>query len=566
MKYYALACVFFLVAYLLPLAGRPMVVPDEFRYAEIPREMIDSGDYVSPRLVGMRYFEKPVLGYWMTAGCFRLFGENAFALRLPSALGAGLAALLAALLVQQTLHDEKIAVLAAVLYLTFGMSYGIGTFAVLDSQLTGFVTGTSCTAFLAALEPRFTRRKAALLGLCGVFASCAFLTKGFLAFAVPALAMTGFLLWERRWKDFLILPWIPLAVALVIIAPWALAVYRADSDYWHYFVLVEHLQRFLSGSGEHHPEPYWFLIPFLLGGLFPAGVLLSAAIPGIHGERKNFFRSPLNRFCLCAVGLPFLFFSISSGKLPTYILPCFPFLAVLGSEGVAAYFRTGGTHRTFDVVMSVWGGLLLLAGLGVLALAIGNLIPPLSSRRFVFALLGFCGLLSGSLLLFSRHTLWRTRFYLFFFGIGLIVLVGGWVASPELLRSKAPESALRAFPEQLGFAPDRAVFITYPSMIHAVAWVYHRPDVLLYESEGELAYGIRRAQQRKERSARINREELAELLLNPDRPDVVFIARNNGKPDFPVKLESRSAVVNDVQAICFPASGSGQAVLGETRR
>ena len=187
MKYYALVGVFFIVAYLLPLAGRPMVTPDEFRYAEIPREMIDRGDYVTPHLVNMRYFEKPVMGYWMTAGCFKVFGENAFALRLPAALGAGLAALLAALLIQQTLHDEKIAALAAMLYLTFGMAYGIGTFAVLDSQLTGFVTGVSCTAFLAAVEPRFTRRKAALLVICGFFAAFAFLTKGFLAFVVPAL-------------------------------------------------------------------------------------------------------------------------------------------------------------------------------------------------------------------------------------------------------------------------------------------------------------------------------------------------------------------------------------------
>lgn len=356
MKYYALVGVFFIVAYLLPLAGRPMVTPDEFRYAEIPREMIDRGDYVTPHLVNMRYFEKPVMGYWMTVGCFKVFGENAFALRLPAALGGRLAALLAALLIQQTLHDEKIAALAAMLYLTFGMAYGIGTFAVLDSQLTGFVTGVSCTAFLAAVEPRFTRRKAALLVICGLFAAFAFLTKGFLAFVVPALAVTGFLLWERRWKEFLVLPWIPLAVALAVIAPWALAVHRADGDYWRYFVVVEHLQRFLSDSGEQHPEPFWFLIPFLVGGIFPAGFLLSAAIPGIRGERKTFFRSPLNRFCLCAVVLPFLFFSISSGKLPTYILPCFPFLAVLGAGGIAAYFRTGGTHRAFSVVMSVWGG------------------------------------------------------------------------------------------------------------------------------------------------------------------------------------------------------------------
>lgn len=89
MKYYALVGVFFIVAYLLPLAGRPMVTPDEFRYAEIPREMIDRGDYVTPHLVNMRYFEKPVMGYWMTADASKCSARMLLPLRLPAALGAG---------------------------------------------------------------------------------------------------------------------------------------------------------------------------------------------------------------------------------------------------------------------------------------------------------------------------------------------------------------------------------------------------------------------------------------------------------------------------------------------
>ena len=102
MKYFWLSFLFFVVAYLVPLGGRPLVPPDEFRYAEIPREMMDSGSYAAPHLLTVRYFEKPVLGYWMTAGSFKIFGQNAFALRLPCALGAGLAAFLIFFLVNQT--------------------------------------------------------------------------------------------------------------------------------------------------------------------------------------------------------------------------------------------------------------------------------------------------------------------------------------------------------------------------------------------------------------------------------------------------------------------------------
>ena len=364
MRYFWFVVLFFIVAYLVPLAGRPLVTPDEFRYAEIPREMIANGDYVTPRLLDVRYFEKPVLGYWLTAGCFKIFGDNAFSIRLPAALGAGLAALLIWILVDQSLRDRKLAALAAIFYLSCGLVYGVGTFAVLDSQTTAFITGILVTSYLAAVEPHFNRRKVLLLVFCGVFTALAFLAKGFIAFAVPALAMLGFLLWERRWKEFLLLPWIPLVVALALIAPWAIAIHKAEPDYWRYFIMIEHWQRFTADAPGQHPEPFWFLIPFLIGGVFPAALLL---IPGFTVGRaalERILRQPLYRFCLSAVVLPFLFFSASSGKLATYILPCFPPLAVPAAAVIAAYFKSGGHNRCFQVMLTIWGGLLAVASLG----------------------------------------------------------------------------------------------------------------------------------------------------------------------------------------------------------
>ena len=340
MRYFWFVVLFFIVAYLVPLAGRPLVTPDEFRYAEIPREMIANGDYVTPRLLDVRYFEKPVLGYWLTAGCFKIFGDNAFSIRLPAALGAGLAALLIWILVDQALRDRKLAALAAIFYLSCGLVYGVGTFAVLDSQTTAFITGILVTSYLAAVEPHFNRRKVLLLVFCGVFTALAFLAKGFIAFAVPALAMLGFLLWERRWKEFLLLPWIPLVVALALIAPWAIAIHKAEPDYWRYFIMIEHWQRFTADAPGQHPEPFWFLIPFLIGGVFPAALLL---IPGFTVGRvalERILRQPLYRFCLSAVVLPFLFVSASSGKHATNNQPCFPPRAGPAAAGNAANLKS----------------------------------------------------------------------------------------------------------------------------------------------------------------------------------------------------------------------------------
>ena len=564
MKYFWFVFFFFVVAYLLPLAGRPLVTPDEFRYAEIPREMIVDGDYVTPRLLGVRYFEKPVLGYWLTAGCFRVFGENAFSIRLPAALGAGLAALLIWILVDQALRDRKLAALSAVFYLACGLVYGIGTFAVLDSQTTAFITGILVTSYLAVLEPRFTRRKVLLLVLCGIFTALAFLAKGFIAFAVPGLAMMGFLVWERRWKEFLILPWIPLAVALALIAPWAIAVHRAEPDYWRYFVVVEHWQRFTADASGQHPEPFWFLIPFLIGGVFPAALLL---IPGFTVGRAvlgKILQQPLYRFCLSAVVLPFLFFSASSGKLATYILPCFPPLAVLAAAVIAAYFKSGGHNRCFHILLTVWGSLLVIASVGF---GVVLFLPFMERIAYGWCFpaavaMAAAGLIYGAALLLSRRADWRTRFYLFFGGMALLLATGGWAIPDGLLGDKVPERAMRELAVRLGFDPAKVTFFTTSSTMHAVAWIFDRKDVHTLNSPGELEYGDTRAKEEGKPGVAVDGKELDRLLTSPAHPAVVVIGRDRRsfyRP--PAGTEFREELLNEIRAIYVPektAKGGAQ--------
>jgi hypothetical protein len=113
--FYAMIGLFFLL-YILPLGVRPIMVPDESRYAEIPREMIASGDWTAPHLNGLRYFEKPVLGYWLNAGSIMLFGENAFAIRFPSAMSAGISAVILFLLVRRYAGGYSAGILAACMF------------------------------------------------------------------------------------------------------------------------------------------------------------------------------------------------------------------------------------------------------------------------------------------------------------------------------------------------------------------------------------------------------------------------------------------------------------------
>ena len=133
----------FLIIYLLPLGVRPLIIPDETRYGEIPREMIASGDWVVPRLNGLRYFEKPVMGYWLNAVSMTIFGENAFAVRFPSALAAGLSALMLFFLVRKYGQGETNGLYTAGIFLTCLLVAGLGTVSVLDNVLAMFLTGTT---------------------------------------------------------------------------------------------------------------------------------------------------------------------------------------------------------------------------------------------------------------------------------------------------------------------------------------------------------------------------------------------------------------------------------------
>ena len=557
MKYFWLSFLFFVVAYLVPLGGRPLVPPDEFRYAEIPREMMDSGSYAAPHLLTVRYFEKPVLGYWMTAGSFKIFGQNAFALRLPCALGAGLAAFLIFFLVNQTLRDDKLAALASMLFLTSGLVYGVSTFAVLDSQTTGLITGILVTSFLAVLEPGFTRRRVLLLALCGLFAGLAFMTKGFIAWVVPGLAMAGFLIWERRWKEFYLLPWIPAVVALVIVAPWALAVHRAEPDYWNYFVMIEHVQRFTAKTEGQHPEPFWYYIPVLLGGVFPAAFLAPAAFAIGRKAWGKLLAQPLYRFCVCAAVLPFLFFSASSGKLGTYILPCFPPLAALIAAGTLEAFRLrpGSARKILDITFKSLG--LLLAALAVIA-TVGLIVwrfipalPELYGKWNLFPYLTLLALLAwGVALIRSRRWTAPVQSAVFLFGMAPAIVFGLNAVPDIALGDKATAVGIRQCLEEIPVRRGDIILVDRGTL-QATAWLLKRTDLVLIGKPGELQYGLNNY---PEYASRWYKEEETDKLLAASHPGSrLFITlRNLKKKPLPPDWAAEQVVTrNGISVIRF---------------
>jgi dolichol-phosphate mannosyltransferase len=304
----------------------PLVEPDEGRYAEIGREMAGSGDWVIPRFNQEPYLDKPPLFYWLIAVSVRLFGAQEWAVRLVPSLATFLTILATFFFARRALGIRRTLLGVFVLTLMSGVILA-GRMLILDAVLTLMVVLALFTAHEAV---RGERLRQCWWLLSALFCALGVLVKGPVAVAltVPPVLAYG---WVHRqparprfgsWCLF-------AAVVLVVIAPWFVAISIRCPEFPHYFFVNQHLVRYLGQ--EHHPKPIWFYVPVILGGclpwsllLFPLGVFLFSRRPEFRIRRTRGMG-----FLLLCSGWCLTFFSASRGKLPPYILPAMPPLALL---------------------------------------------------------------------------------------------------------------------------------------------------------------------------------------------------------------------------------------------
>ncbi len=471
------------LTYLLPLGVRPMMFPDETRYGEIPREMLQSGNWAVPHLIDLRYFEKPPMGYWLTAISISVFGENIFAVRLPSALASGLSAWFIWLLLIRTGGGAGVALAAAAVFLTFIEVLIIGTTALLDSPFSVFLTGGMVLFYLAANAAQSTRQQVLGLAASGVLFGMAFLTKGLLAFVLPGIALLPYCLIQKRYKLLWQSWWIILGAALTI-TPWAIIIHLREADFWHYFIWEEHIRRFMSDNAQH-AEPMYFYLALLPVVMFPWSGFIPAAIAGLRLTNQQ---TDLLRYLLLWFGMPLLFLSISRGKLPTYILPCMVPAAILLGMGLLNYLKAG-RQRLFVLGLVINTVLLLL---GLIALwnrqhhsSDGLLyLLPAETIKWYAMLAGF-----GVAILVTL-----SMFYFKGMGQRIAALATSVVILFQILNGALPSYTLAVKSPGLLFeqvAPKLkadTVLVSDGNAVRAVAWTLKRSDIYLL-SEGELFYG-----------------------------------------------------------------------------
>ena len=354
-RIFALGWGLLILLWFAPLGYRDLIHPDEGRYASIALEMLQSGDWLSPHLNGFLYFEKPILQYWMGALSFAVFGVNDFAARFWPAF-MGFVAVGAVGLTAQRLWGARAGHYAAMVMASSTWVLGNSHFLSLDMGLSGFLTLALCGFLLAQHDAASPRQQRNGMWLTWAAMAGAMLSKGLVGLVIPGATLVLYSLLSRQWGFWRRMHWLSgLAIFFGLTAPWFVAVSLKNPDFFQFFFIREHFQRFLTNEAQR-PGSMWYFVPILLAGFLPwTSFLPQLAWLGRHRQAGQTFQ-PL-RVLLVWAGFVFVFFSVSRSKLPSYILPMFPALALLLAYQLdrlsAAHLKK---HLLFPLL--VWGGVL----------------------------------------------------------------------------------------------------------------------------------------------------------------------------------------------------------------
>lgn len=313
--------------FFLLLGSRPLFVPDEGRYAEIAREMLQSGNYLTPYLNGIKYFEKPILFYWLGAFALKIGGINLWSLRSINAL-LGLLGCLLTYATTRKLYDRLSGFLAALILGSSALYFVMVHMISLDLPVTVFFSA-SLYAFLLSNQTPLPKHRRFYMWLAASFAALAVLTKGLIGIVFPCMIIASWIAIMGNWSILkrLYLP-SSVIIFLLIVAPWHILVGMHNPEFFYFYFIEQHFLRYATVDIGHY-QPVWFFIPNLLIGFFPWIVFLPQALVSAFPSWKQRRHYQNEIFFLLWIILVFVFFSFSKSKLIPYILPIFPPLAIL---------------------------------------------------------------------------------------------------------------------------------------------------------------------------------------------------------------------------------------------
>lgn len=368
------ALLFFLavgITYYSALGTIPLLEPDEGRYAEIPREMLARGDFVTPHLNGVVYLEKPPLFYWGNALSLSLFGETEFGARFFTAT-VSIAGVLLTYWMGAAIAGPRTGLFSAMVLSTSLYYYVIGRINTLDMTLAVTMIVAVFPAWLY-LSGKRESRGWLLLSYAG--AALAFLAKGLVGIVFPAAILLLWMILSRRHREIGKAVSLPgIVVFLAISLPWVILVQRENPDFLRFFFVREHFLRFTTEM-HHRYKPFWYFLPIVVGGTLPWLAFARRAVLAAWEARERYLPPEDRRFLFCWVLFVLLFFSFSRSKLPTYAIPLFPPLSVLLGRALETWAdrEDGSVRCRFPLAVAA----LLAAGI--------LFFPPYTKYKVEFA-------------------------------------------------------------------------------------------------------------------------------------------------------------------------------------
>lgn len=480
-----LLTVFILVS-LCVLGIRTLVPPDEGRYAEMAREMFASGDWITTRLNGIKYFEKPPLQTWMNALTFTVFGLGEWQARLWTGL-CGIFGVLMTGYAGARVYGPRVGLYAA---LVLGSSfYWIACCQInsLDMGLSGMMTLALCALLIAQRDSATDAERRHWMLLCWAGMALAMLSKGLIGLILPGGVLVLYTLLSRDWAIWTRLHLgRGLLLFFVIAAPWFVLVGLKNPEQPHFFFIHEHFDRFLLK--EHHREAaWWIFLALLAAGCVPwLGMLVQSLVQAprrAHPDAPERFRPGL--LLLLWVVFIIAFFTKSSSKLPGYILPVFPAVALM-----IGHYLERCSRRTRIANAA------LLVVLGAAFLAFAPFITRLAKR-------------SGEVLLYQQYQPWVLAAGVMAVGGGILAIlyarrnqdewsvialaVGAFFATQLMLAGFEPVGRARA---GVAMLPAIEAELTPTTPIYAVGMYeqsltfYLKRPVILVDYLDEFEFGL----------------------------------------------------------------------------
>ena len=467
-----------IAVYFYGLGRPPLMGADEPRYAQVAREMLIRGDFVTPTLGGYLWFEKPALLYWTVIASYRAFGVSEWSARVGMACAGVLIVLLVGWLGGRLERDagEEMCWLGLASSAVMASSAGLIVFSRgvnFDVLITMTVTAALACFFVSEIETNEGKRRWLLAGFYAG-AGASLLAKGLVGIVIPFGVVAGYFMLRRRWPGFIkigaLWGWfLTVAVAATWYAP---VIARHGWVFIDEFFVQHHFARYVSNK-YHHPQPFYFYIPIILLLALPWTVFLVSALKRVArwNWRAEDARGKYRVFALAWLVVPIAFFSLSGSKLPGYILLALPGAALLAAERLIHFLQ----HKSSTKPMRATGALMLL-------LAIAGVIYAVRTGNVS---LGCALLIVTPLAIAGTFTLVWTRYY----RSSVVLAVGAMFMTVPLIVNCAIDTVTRreSVRDLLQLAAERG-YATSPVVgLHTIerSAEFYAAGRLAYDAKGE---------------------------------------------------------------------------------